>query len=219
MKLHLSPEGKPAPPRPRSPLFFIWSTIQSEPLTTMSLVRYQSPRFSAPCSSGSGSHRSQRRHVSGEQPTLPPRVTGAQLFRRRRTRHPAMMGGSPHSCHAFSICPATASGNRCSTAPQTRRRSRRRRPPPHLDVGVVAAVDVGEDAVLVLQASKHGALHGRGRAEGPQAAAAGGGGRGWQPGPLWRCPVRPTRSPPPPAPTKPAAATPAPCWCRAALCR
>ena len=31
MKDHLRPEGKPAPPRPRSPLCFIWSTIQSGP--------------------------------------------------------------------------------------------------------------------------------------------------------------------------------------------
>lgn len=49
MNDHLRPEGKPAPPRPRSPDFFIWSTIQSEPFCTRSLVRYQSPRFSAPC--------------------------------------------------------------------------------------------------------------------------------------------------------------------------
>lgn len=49
MNDHLRPEGKPAPPRPRSPDFFIWSTIQSGPLATRSLVRCQSPRARAPC--------------------------------------------------------------------------------------------------------------------------------------------------------------------------
>lgn len=73
MNDHLRPDGKPAPPRPRSPLFFIWSTIQSEPLDTRSLVRYQSPRFSAPCGGprrkrrSSGDNRQQRagRHSWG----------------------------------------------------------------------------------------------------------------------------------------------------------
>lgn len=40
MKLHLSPEGKPAPPRPLRPDFFISSMIQSGPIHMMSLVMW-----------------------------------------------------------------------------------------------------------------------------------------------------------------------------------
>merc|ERR1711871_847072 len=45
---HFRPEGKPAPPRPRSPEDLISSMIQSGPIWTMSLVWCQIPRFSAP---------------------------------------------------------------------------------------------------------------------------------------------------------------------------
>lgn len=44
MKDHLRPEGKPAPPRPRSPESLICWMIHESPLRTMSLVRCQSPR-------------------------------------------------------------------------------------------------------------------------------------------------------------------------------
>ena len=43
MNEYLSPEGKPAPPRPRRPDALISLIIQSGPLAIMSLVRYQSP--------------------------------------------------------------------------------------------------------------------------------------------------------------------------------
>ena len=43
MNDHLRPDGKPAPPRPRRPETFISLMIQSRPLSSRSLVRYQSP--------------------------------------------------------------------------------------------------------------------------------------------------------------------------------
>ena len=45
MKDHFNPEGKPAPPRPRSPEALICSINQESPFKMMSLVRCQSPRF------------------------------------------------------------------------------------------------------------------------------------------------------------------------------
>merc|ERR1719221_1001557 len=48
MKDHFSPEGKPAPPRPRRPDAFMSAMMRSGPRRTSSLVRYQSPRFFAP---------------------------------------------------------------------------------------------------------------------------------------------------------------------------
>ena len=44
MKLHLRPEGKPAPPRPRRPESLTVWMIQESPLRRMSFVRCQSPR-------------------------------------------------------------------------------------------------------------------------------------------------------------------------------
>lgn len=47
MNDHFRPDGKPAPPRPRSPDFFISSMIASGPVHSKSRVRCQAPRFSA----------------------------------------------------------------------------------------------------------------------------------------------------------------------------
>jgi hypothetical protein len=44
MKLHLRPEGKPAPPRPRRPEVLMVSMIQESPLSRISFVLCQSPR-------------------------------------------------------------------------------------------------------------------------------------------------------------------------------
>ena len=41
MKLHLSPEGNPAPPLPRSPLALISFTIHSLPFSTISCTHFQ----------------------------------------------------------------------------------------------------------------------------------------------------------------------------------
>ena len=43
MNDHFSPEGKPAPPRPRRPEAFMSAMIRSGPSSTMSFVLYQSP--------------------------------------------------------------------------------------------------------------------------------------------------------------------------------
>ena len=47
MNDHLRPEGKPAPPRPRSPEAFMSAMICSGPISTSSFVLCQSPRFLA----------------------------------------------------------------------------------------------------------------------------------------------------------------------------
>ncbi len=275
---------------PHAPLFFIWSTIQSLPLLTRSLVRYQSPRFSAPCAhnkmandrrlvcsrlsvrsvqaqdleqpqAGRSSLRlagtaaaaaavqhccAAARHTAAvllyippqhqqlQQSSVaialePPRAHGAAAARHMLTcciqNHtatpkccrwtccgccchnaahslPAICTGStkllssgltahaaaPNSHRLPDRCPHACSNAPPATAPCTRskrskchppaarRRHRRRRP--HLDEGVMLAVDVGENAVLVLQAAERGALARRG-AEGAQAAGCSGCRVGW----------------------------------------
>ena len=52
MNDHFSPVGKPAPPRPRRPDFFISSMIQSRPFSSRNLVPSQAPRIFAACEVG-----------------------------------------------------------------------------------------------------------------------------------------------------------------------
>jgi hypothetical protein len=48
MKDHFRPVGKPAPPRPRRPDFFISSMMASWPRSISALVLSQAPRARAP---------------------------------------------------------------------------------------------------------------------------------------------------------------------------
>ena len=102
-------------------------------------------------------------------------------FQPDKVGRPGAQPVMPPRCPQVSRCtpPAAAPCRRTKRStghpPAARRRPRRRRP--HLDEGVMLAVDVGENAVLVLQAAKRGPLARRG-AEGAQAAAVRGG-AGW----------------------------------------
>ena len=125
MKDHLSPEGKPAPPRPRRPEALISFTIQSGPMSISSLVLYQSPRFIAPFKNGScfpyrlvkirsssfsppcaRSRRCPRR--SGARPRPAPRYEPTAARRRRRRsgtrRRPAIVTACRPDGKDTSLC-------------------------------------------------------------------------------------------------------------------
>ena len=106
--------GQPTSTRPtrrHAPLFFIWSTIQSLPLDTRSLVRYQSPRFSAPCAKQS-TGRSER-----GLPGAKKGERGGQSRRRRdggerhpspRLQRPAAKAGQPLGPHWRGLAGGTS---------------------------------------------------------------------------------------------------------------